>query len=83
MTTPARSKTIRPVPLAKLFWIIPFLIALIAFGIYLLRFEFRSAAFLIQFLDPKAKGLLVRLERHEFDTQELTLFTSQGQVRAK
>ncbi|HTC61613.1 MAG TPA: alpha/beta fold hydrolase [Candidatus Saccharimonadales bacterium] len=55
----------------------------IAFGIYLLRFELRSAAFLIQFLDPKAKGLLVRLERHEFDTQELTLSASQGPVRAR
>ena len=55
----------------------------IAVGIYLLRFELRSAAFLIQFLDPRAKGLLVRLERHAFDTQELTFSTSQGPVLAR
>jgi pimeloyl-ACP methyl ester carboxylesterase len=83
MTTPARFETTRPFLRSKLFWILPCLIILIAFGIYLLRFELRSAAFLIQFLDPKAKGLLVRLERHEFDTQELTLSTSQGPVRAR
>ncbi|HEX3376767.1 MAG TPA: alpha/beta fold hydrolase [Candidatus Acidoferrales bacterium] len=83
MTTPARSDTTRPFLRSKLFWIFSFLILSIAFGIYLLRFEFRSAAFLIQFLDPKAKGLLVRLERHEFDAQELTLSTPQGPVRAR
>ncbi len=83
MTTPARFETTRPFLRSKLFWIFPFLIILPAFGIYLLRFELRSAAFLIQFLDPKAKGLLVRLERHEFDTQQLTLSTSQGPVRAR
>jgi len=83
MTTPALSETIRSFLRSKLFWIFSFLIVLIAFGIYLLRFELRSAAFLIQFLDPKAKGLLVRLERHEYDTQEVTLSTSQGPVRAR
>jgi pimeloyl-ACP methyl ester carboxylesterase len=83
MTTPARSDTTRPFLRSKLFWIFSFLIILLAFGIYLLRYELRSAAFLIQFLDPKAKGLLVRLERHEFDTQQLTLSTSQGPVRAR
>jgi len=48
-----------------------------------MRFELRSAAFLMQFLDPQAKGLLVRLEGHEFDTQDVTLSTSQGPVRAR
>ncbi|HWF13638.1 MAG TPA: alpha/beta fold hydrolase [Candidatus Acidoferrales bacterium] len=83
MTAPARLETTRPILGSKLLWIFSFLIILIAVGIYFLRFELRSAAFLIQFLDPQAKGLLVRLERHEFDTQEVTFPTPQGAVRAR
>jgi pimeloyl-ACP methyl ester carboxylesterase len=48
-----------------------------------LRFELRSAAFLIRFLNPKANGLLVRLEAHQFDTHDVTISTSQGPVRAR
>ena len=57
--------------------------ALLATTIYFLRFELRSAALLTEFLDPQARGLLIRLERHEFDAQEITLATSQGPVRAR
>jgi pimeloyl-ACP methyl ester carboxylesterase len=67
----------------KLFWIFFLLIFLIAAGIYSLRYELRSAAFLTQFLDPHASGLLVRLERHELDTQGVMLSTTQGRVRAR
>ena len=67
----------------KFFWIVLPLIPLFCFGIYSLRYELRSGAFLIQFLNPHASGLLVRLERHELDTQEITLSTTQGPVRAR
>ena len=52
-------------------------------AIYALRYELRSYVFLTQFLDPHASGLLVRLEQHEMDTQEVTLSTAQGPVRAR
>jgi len=64
-------------------WIVMLLIVLPAFVIYSVRYELRSYAFLIQFLDPHASGLLVRLERHGLDTQEVTLSTTQGPVRAR
>jgi len=55
----------------------------LAAGIYFLRYELRSYVFLNQFLDPHASGLLVRLEGHGLDTQEVTLATSQGPVRGR
>jgi pimeloyl-ACP methyl ester carboxylesterase len=67
----------------KFVWIILLLILLICMGIYFLRYELRSSAFLMQFLDPHASGLLVRLESHELDTQEVTLSTTEGPVRAR
>jgi pimeloyl-ACP methyl ester carboxylesterase len=73
----------RPFLRSKLLWILASLIILFVVGIYSLRFDLRSAAFLIQFLDPQAQGLLVRIERHEFDTQDVTMSTSQGPVRAR
>ena len=59
------------------------LILLLAAGIYYLRYELRSIAFLNQFLDPHASGLLVRLEGHGLEVQEITLSTTQGTVRAR
>lgn len=59
------------------------LILLLAAGIYSLRYELRSYAFLTQFLAPHASGFLVRLESHALDTQEVTLPTTQGPVRAR
>jgi pimeloyl-ACP methyl ester carboxylesterase len=83
MKATARIETTRPFRRSKFLWISAFLILLLSVGIYFLRFELRSAAFLIQFLDPHSKGLLVRIERHEFNTQEITFSTSQGPVRAR
>jgi len=83
MTAPARLETTRPILRSKLLWIFSFLFILIVVGTYFLRFELRSIAFLMQFLDPGAKGLLVRIERHEFDTQEITFSTPQGTARAR
>ncbi len=66
------------------FLLIPLLpIFLLALGTYALRYELRSSALLMQFLDPHASGLLVRLERHDFDVQDLVLSTTRGAVRAR
>jgi pimeloyl-ACP methyl ester carboxylesterase len=64
-------------------WILAAFVFLLAAGIYLLRYELRSYAFLAQFLDPHASGLIVRLERHAVDTREATLHTTEGLVRAR
>jgi len=52
-------------------------------GIWSLRYEFRSYAFLAQFLSPQASGVIVRVEKHEVQTQEVTLATANGAVRAR
>jgi hypothetical protein len=67
----------------KFLWIALLLILLFCFGVYSLRYELRSYVFLTQFLDPRASGLLVRLESHKLDTQEVTLYAPQGPVRAR
>jgi dienelactone hydrolase len=59
-----------------------FIVALGA-GSHFFRYELRSYVFLTQFLDPHASGLLVRLEEHVVDTQEITLATTSGPVRAR
>jgi len=76
-------ETHRPSTRFKFLWIVLLLILLLAAVIYAVRYELRSYVFLIQFLDPHASGLLVRLERHGMDTQEVTLSTTQGPVRAR
>jgi pimeloyl-ACP methyl ester carboxylesterase len=83
MAAPASVETTRPSRLPEFLWMLLIVFALFAAAIYALRFELRSAAILIQFLDPQAKGLLVRLEGHEFDTQDVTLSTSQGPLHAR
>src|ERR1700722_4239918 len=86
---PASSKAVVPADTnrsflrSKFFWIVAPLVALLVGGIYALRYELRSYVFLIQFLDPHASGLLVRLEGHGLDTQEVTLSTTHGPVRAR
>jgi len=80
-TAPAKAN--HPFLHFKFFWIVLLLILLLGAGIYCLRYELRSYVFLIQFLDPHASGLLVRLEGHMQDTQEVTLSTAQGSVRAR
>lgn len=52
-------------------------------GIYRLHYELRSYAFLIRFLDPHASGPIVRLESHAVATEDVTVSTSDGPVRAR
>jgi dienelactone hydrolase len=67
----------------KILWVALLLILLVGAGIYSVRYELRSYVFLTQFLDPHASGLLIRLEGHGLDIQEVTLSTTQGPVRAR
>ena len=83
MRATAPVETNRPFLRFKFLWIALLLILLLAAGIYSLRYELRSYVFLIQFLDPHASGLLVQLERHGLEVQEITLSTTQGPVRAR
>ncbi|HET6145387.1 MAG TPA: hypothetical protein VFE02_17910, partial [Candidatus Acidoferrales bacterium] len=83
MTAPASLETTHPSRLPTVFGILFVVVILFAVAIYALRFELRSATFLIQFLNPEANGLLVRIEGHDYDIQDLTLSTTQGPVHAR
>jgi pimeloyl-ACP methyl ester carboxylesterase len=79
----APADTNRSILHSKFFRIVASLIALLVGGTYALRYELRSYVFLIQFLDPHASGLLVRLESHALDSQEVMIATTLGPVRAR
>jgi pimeloyl-ACP methyl ester carboxylesterase len=79
----AAVETLRPPSRFKFFSVLLVPIFLVAAGIYALRYELRSYVFLIQFLDPHASGLLVRIEEHGVDTRDVVLPTTQGPVRAR
>ena len=83
MAAPSAFVTSRVSLPRKFLWTLVALLLLLSAAVYLLRFELRSTALLIQFLNPRAKGLLVWMEAHDFDTQDVTLTTSQGSVRAR
>ena len=82
-TAVAHVETNRSFVRSKFLWIALLFILLLAAGVYSLRYELRSYVFLIQFLDPHASGLLVRLEGHGLDIQEVSLSTTEGLVRAR
>lgn len=67
----------------KILWVLLLVILLLVACAYSLRYELRSYVFLNQFLDPHASGFLVRLEGHDLETQEVTLSTTDGLVRAR
>ena len=69
-TLPVRSN--RRLLRFKFFWFVLLPILLITAAIYALRYELRSYVFLIQFLNPHASGILVRLEGHRFDMKKST-----------
>jgi pimeloyl-ACP methyl ester carboxylesterase len=84
------SKTLRPlvfnfqIPHATV-WLASLAASLlVALGAcYFFRYDLRSYAVLIRFLDPHASGLLLRWETHSLETREITLPTTQGPVRAR
>jgi len=56
---------------------------LLGFGINHFRYDLCSSSLLIEFLNPHASGLLLRLETHPVETREITLPTTHGPVRAR
>jgi pimeloyl-ACP methyl ester carboxylesterase len=60
-----------------------FLFAFFCFGVYHLRYDLRSYSLLIHFLNPQASGPLLRWETAAVTTQEVTLPTANGPVRAR
>jgi pimeloyl-ACP methyl ester carboxylesterase len=66
-----------------IFWIAVALVFLCAVGTWELRYDLRSAALLIQFLNPRSDALIVRLERHDVEEQDVALATNAGTVRAR
>ena len=68
---------------SKLVWIAVILCALVAAAIWLLRYDLRSYAFLAQFLNPDASDPIVRLERHEVVSRDVTLAIASGDVRGR
>jgi pimeloyl-ACP methyl ester carboxylesterase len=65
----------------KLLW--PLLFLALGFGVYRLRYDLRSYSLLIHFLDTQASGPLLRWETYAVTTQEVTLPTANGPVRAR
>jgi pimeloyl-ACP methyl ester carboxylesterase len=83
MRESAPDESNRPSHRTRFFPIALLLIFLFGVGIYALRYELRSAALLIQFLSPQASGLLVRLEQHQLDEQDVVIPSAQGSVRGR
>src|SRR5215472_14647268 len=65
------------------FWILAAVTLAVVVVSYFISYELRSAALLMQFLDPHASGVLVRLERHKVDLEDATLSAPHGNVRAR
>lgn len=65
-------------------WIVS-LVLVILFGIALdyLRYELRSYALLTRFADPSASGPLLRFETRDVTTEDVTIPTPSGPVRAR
>ena len=66
---------------ASLLWL--FLIVLLGFVGNSLRYELRSYSLLVHFLDPQASSPLLRWETRPVTTQEFSISTSVGSVRAR
>jgi pimeloyl-ACP methyl ester carboxylesterase len=60
-----------------------FLFVLLGLGVYHLRYDLRSYSLLIHFLNPQASGPLLRWETGAITTQDLTISTANGPVRAR
>jgi pimeloyl-ACP methyl ester carboxylesterase len=67
----------------RFWWCVLLVAFLFLVGIYSLRYDLRSYALLIHFLDPSASGVFLRLETHPVETQEITLSIANGAVRAR
>jgi pimeloyl-ACP methyl ester carboxylesterase len=69
-----RQGNLRP----RLLWLLFFI--LLGFGVYRLRYDFRSYSLLIHFLDPQASGPLLRWETYAVTTQDVMIPAANGAV---
>ena len=60
-----------------------FLLALLGFGFYYLRYDLRSYSLLVHFLNPKASGPILWWETYAVTTQEISMPAGTGPVRAR
>src|SRR5271163_4925988 len=56
---------------------------LLGFAIYILRYDLRGYALLTRFADPQASGLVLRSETYPITTDEISIPTANGPVRAR
>jgi dienelactone hydrolase len=61
------------------FW----LLVLLGLAINYLRYDVRSYALLTRFADPSASGPLLRIETHDVTTEDVTIPTASGPLRAR
>ena len=64
-------------------WVCIAVAFLLMIAFYGLRYELRSCALLIHFLDPQASGIFLRLETHPVDVEDLTIPLANTSVRAR
>jgi len=64
-------------------WLLLVIVIVLAIAVYFLRFDFASYALLKQFTDPQASGPLLRWEARPVTTEEVTIPTADGPVRAR
>ena len=60
-----------------------FLLALLGFGFYYLRYDLRSYSLLVHFLNPQASGPILWWETYAVTTQEISMPAANGRVRAR
>ena len=79
---PSKDSPPRPGNLkTRLLWL--FFFVALGFGAYRLRYDLRSYSLLVHFLNPQASGPLLRLETYAVTTQEVSLPSATGPVRAR
>jgi dienelactone hydrolase len=59
------------------------IVVLLALAISYLRYDLRSYALLTRFADPSASGPLLRIETHDVTTEEVSVSTPSGPMRAR
>jgi pimeloyl-ACP methyl ester carboxylesterase len=81
--TPANSFNRRPSQQNKKWLLLLSLCLLVGIGIYHLRYDLRSYAMLVRFLNPHESNLVLRWETHRVESQDVAFPTSEGTVRAR
>ena len=59
------------------------LVVLLGIAVSYVRFDLRSYALLTRFADPSASGPLLRFETHDVTSEDVTIATPSGPLRAR